>query len=369
MQHNKSINNIKSLNFFKSVDSKISDGSSNKKKIIDISVVEKATGQISAGAGVGTNGGSVGFSVKENNFLGRGIEFGTDVTVSADSIKGLVSLENPNFKGTDKSLALTIENTVNDRMKNYGYKSNKTGFSVNSGSEYFDDLFLVAGLSLYQENLKTDSTATANIQKQKGSYFDTYFNYSINYDKRDQSFQPTDGYTSKFKQSIPIVSDSYTIKNSYNYKVYNEWLNENIASMGFHMSTVHSLNQKNVRLSDRVFIPSNKLRGFESGKVGPRDGVDYIGGNYSMTFNVASTIPQILPNLQNTDFSVFFDAANIWGIDYSGIEDDRKIRSSIGVAVDFFTPIGPLNFSLSEVISKGNNDITESFRFNLGTTF
>ena len=36
---------------------------------------------------------------------------------------------------------------------------------------------------------------------------------------------------------------------------------------------------------------------------------------------------------------------------------------------DFFTPIGPLNFSLSEPITKGKNDITESFRFNLGTTF
>jgi len=39
------------------------------------------------------------------------------------------------------------------------------------------------------------------------------------------------------------------------------------------------------------------------------------------------------------------------------------------LAVDFFTPIGPLNFSLSEPITKGKNDITESFRFNLGTTF
>ena len=81
-------------------------------------------------------------------------------------------------------------------------------------------------------------------------------------------------------------------------------------------------------------------------------------------------LPQIFPNLQNTNFSVFFDAANIWGIDYSSsLTDESKIRSSIGIAVDFYTPIGPLNFSLSEAITKSNNDITESFRFNIGTTF
>ena len=60
-----------------------------------------------------------------------------------------------------------------------------------------------------------------------------------------------------------------------------------------------------------------------------------------------------MPNLQNTNFSVFFDAANVWGIDYRlSLADNSKIRSSVGIAVDFFTPIGPLNFSLSEPITQ-----------------
>ena len=77
-----------------------------------------------------------------------------------------------------------------------------------------------------------------------------------------------------------------------------------------------------------------------------------------------------MPNSQNTNFSIFLDAANIWGIDYSSaLGDESKIRSSVGIALDYFTPIGPLNFSLTEPITKGKNDKTESFRFNLGTTF
>ena len=141
-------------------------------------------------------------------------------------------------------------------------------------------------------------------------------------------------------------------------------------SYGFFVQTTNSLSGKDVKLSDRLYLPTSKLRGFESGKVGPKDGADYIGGNYAASFNAATTLPQLLPNLQNTNLSIFYDAANVWGIDYnSSLADESKIRSSIGLAIDFFTPIGPLNFTFSEPITKGKNDITEFFRFNLGTTF
>ena len=158
--------------------------------------------------------------------------------------------------------------------------------------------------------------------------------------------------------------------NTYNLQFYDELFIENITSYAFFASTTNSLSGDDVKLSDRLFLPSNKLRGFESGKIGPIDGTDFVGGNYALALNVATTLPQILPNSQNSSFSVFFDAANVWGVDYSGtIDDGSKIRSSIGLAVDFFTPIGPLNFSFSEPITKNKGDIIESFRFNLGTTF
>ena len=74
--------------------------------------------------------------------------------------------------------------------------------------------------------------------------------------------------------------------------------------------------------------------------------------------------------MQTVDISIFLDAANIWGVDYdSTLDDASKIRSSIGLGVDWFTPIGPLNFSFAQEISKHPNDKTETFRFNLGTTF
>ena len=130
------------------------------------------------------------------------------------------------------------------------------------------------------------------------------------------------------------------------------------------------MSDDDVRISKRLFLPSKKLRGFEAGKIGPKDSNDYVGGNYSAAVNAATTVPYVFQTLENLDMKMFLDAANVWGVDYSGtIAQSSKIRSSTGVAVDWFTPIGPLTFSLSEVISKDSTDKTESFRFNIGTTF
>ena len=366
----RTLNNLKSLNFFSKVESEILDIENENKKIINITVEEKPTGEIFAGAGVGTNGGTVAFGVSENNFLGRGIEFSSDISVSAETLKGLISLNNPNYNGSNRSLNASLESTITDRLKNFGYKSNKTGFSIGSGFEFYDDLYWNTGISSYVEKLDTESTASASMKKQDGSYFDTFFNQTFSYDKRNQRYKTSDGYISRFTQNIPLVSKSYTLTNAYDYKIYNEWLDENIFSIGFFGKATNSLSGKDVKLSDRLYLPQSKLRGFESGKVGPKDGADYIGGNYAASVNLATSISQILPNSQNTDFSIFVDAANVWGIDYSSsLSDESKIRSSVGIAVNFFTPIGPLSFSLSEPITKGKNDITESFRFNLGTTF
>ena len=366
----RTLNNLRGLNFFSKVESEILDIDNENKKIINITVEEKPTGEIMAGAGVGTGGGTFAFGVSENNFLGRGIEFASDISVSTESLKGIISMNNPNYKGSNRSLNTSLESTITDRLKNFGYKSNKTGFSVGSGFEFYDDLYWNTGVSSYVEKLETDSTASASMKKQEGSYFDTFFNHTFSYDKRNQRYKTSDGYISRFSQNIPLISESYTLTNTYDYKIYNEWLDENVFSIGFFGKTSNSLAGKDIKLSDRLFLPASKLRGFESGKVGPKDGADFIGGNYAASINIATSLSQILPNSQNTNFSVFFDAANVWGIDYSSsLSDESKIRSSVGIAVDFFTPVGPLNFSLSEPITKGKNDITESFRFNLGTTF
>ena len=368
--HNKSINNIKALNFFKSVDSEVITGKNDKTKIINIEVEEKPTGEISAGAGVGTSGTMLAFAVSENNFLGRGIEFSSNVELTDESIRGAFSVANPNFKGTSQKVFASVQSSETDRLVKHGYKTTKTGFTLGSKFEYYENVFLSPSISTYYESLKTDSSASSLLSKQKGTYFDTDINYTFDYDKRNQKFQTTDGFRSRFNQSIPIISDTSALINGYEFNYYTELLEEMIGTFSFYGKTINSITGDDVRISERLYMPTSKLRGFQRGKVGPVDNNDYVGGNYISAVNIVTTLPNVMPNWQNTDFSFFIDAGNVWGVDYSStVDDSNKIRSSAGIALDWFTPVGPLSFSYAGVLSKGKNDKTESFRFNLGTTF
>jgi outer membrane protein insertion porin family len=367
---NKSINQIKSLNFFNNVSSEITEGKGENTKIINISVEEKPTGEIFAGAGVGTDGASVGFGLKENNFLGKGIKLNSNFNLSTSSFKGEFGLTNPNFNNTDKSIYVNFKATENDNYDTFGYKSNQTGFDIGTSFEYYNDFRLGIGASNIYEVIKTNNTASQSQQNQEGNYWDSFLKLDFNYDKRDQKFQTTSGFRSFYSLDIPVISDNNTLKNLYNYSYYFELFDENVSSISLLLKSANSLTNKDIKLSERINIPSSKLRGFESGRIGPKDGEDFIGGNYGFALNFASTIPKLFENSQNVDFLFFMDSANLWGVDYDdSIDDSGSIRSSTGVALDWFSPLGPLNFSLAYPLTKESGDKEETFRFNLGTTF
>ena len=366
---NKSINEIKSLNFFKNVNSEVIDGNDVNSKIINISVEEKATGEISAGAGFGTTGELLEFAVRENNYLGKGLSIDTRLSLSTERISGKFSINNPNFNNSDKEVNFGLQALQNDKLSNFGYKSSKYGSSIGTKFEYLEDFKLGVETSAYLERIEIDSTASARQKTQEGNYFDNYLNFSFDYDKRNQKYKTTDGFRSVYKLNLPIISDNNTLTNTYDYKVYSELFEENISSLSMSFSASTSITGDNIKLSERLYVPQRKLRGFVNGKIGPKDGDDYIGGNYYALMNLSTTIPQILPNAQNIEVISFLDMANLWGVDDNILDDGNKLRSSIGLGIDWFTPIGPLNFSFAHPITKNTSDKTETFRFNLGTTF
>lgn len=367
---NKSISKMKSKNIFSKVKTEIKDGNEANLKIIDIIVEEKPTGEISLGAGVGTNGSSVGGGIKENNFLGEGIKLDTNLMVSENSVKGKFSYLKPNFGYGDNDLFTSIESSSTDNLTESGYKTSNLGFSFGTRFEQYENLFFSPTLITDVEKLTTTSSASTAIKKQEGNYFDVNFSYSLDYDVRDRSYQPTDGYNTSLYQSIPLVSDQNEIINGFEINKYKSLVSDMVGKISLFGRAANSISGDDVRLSKRLFIPSRKLRGFENGKIGPTDKNDYVGGNYAASLNISTTLPQILPSFQNTDFNIFFDAANVWGVDYdSSIDESNVIRSSVGVAMDVLTPIGPLNFSFAQPVTKKSSDKTETFRFNIGTTF
>ena len=366
---NNSINEIKSLGIFKGVSSKTVEGKSDKFKVVNITVEETATGEIMAGAGTGTSGSSVTFGIKEKNYLGEGRKLDANLLISDTSIEGLFSTKIRNYKNSDKDLNTSFENSSHDQLDRFGYKSTKTGFSLGTSYEQFKDIYFSPSISNYYETMKTSSSASNTRKKQEGDYFDSSFNYSFTLNKLNQNFQPSDGYKVGFTQSLPIYSDDLTIVNQFDYSKYYSFLDDQVFAFNFLFKAANSISGDDIRASKRLYIPSRRLRGFEKGKVGPVDSGDFIGGNYATILNLSTNLPKFLPEVQNLDFTIFLDAANLWGVDFDSSLDNSKIRSSTGIAMDWFTPIGPLSFSFATPITKASSDVDETFRFDIGTTF
>ena len=150
---NKSISQIKSLNIFKTVSTEIVDTDNSVEKEINISVEEKPTGEVSLGAGFGTSGASTMFGVKENNFLGKNISLDTNLRLNDETIKGAFSIVNPNWNYSDKTLIASIESSVTDRLADYGYETGKTGFTLGSAWEQYDDVIFSPKLNSFYEKL------------------------------------------------------------------------------------------------------------------------------------------------------------------------------------------------------------------------
>ena len=366
--HAKSINNLKARNIFGKVSTEIQDTPDKNLKNIDVIIEEKATGEILVGAGVGSEGGTAQFSVSENNFLGKGVKLSTGLRVSEERLRGNLSITNPNFNYTEKALITDIFITDTDKLTDSGYSSTDVGFTLGTAFEQYDDFYFRPSFNTTYEELTTNSSASANLKKQEGTYFTSSIGYSFDLDKRNQRFQTSDGFRSKFTQNIPIISESNTLLNGYQFDTYHSF-NDITTSLGLYLRAVTGLSD-DVRISERLKLPRKRLRGFEAGKVGPVDADDHIGGNYTAALNLQTNLPFIFPSFQSLDFNYFVDAGNVWGVDYSNaIDESNEIRSSTGVGLEWYSPIGPFTFTLAQPISKKNTDTTQTFQFNIGTTF
>ena len=365
----KSIANIKARGIFKNVSYRVKDGSKNNLKVIDIDIEEGATGEISAGAGVGSSGGTLVFSVKENNWLGEGKIIGFEADIDEESLAGKLSYSNPNYNFLGNSLNYFVKSEKNDKP-DLGYENSVISSGIGTSFEQYKDVRVRLGLSASYDDLQTESSASTTLQSQAGTFGEFAANYTFSFDNRDRVFMPTAGSITSFSQELPIYADKSFISNTFSSSGYKAFSENLVGAAKIYLSSINGFGADDVRLSKRKGISNKRLRGFEKNKVGPIDGTDHIGGNYVAALNFETNLPNLLPDNTNTDIGLFLDVANVWGVDYSSaIDDSNKIRSSTGVAASWSSPIGPITFVMSQNLTKANTDKTESFSFNLGTTF
>ena len=367
----KSINRIKARNIFGKVQHKVLPGSEKDKSIIEIEIEEKPTGEIAAGAGVGTEGTTFNFFVSENNWLGRGIRLKGSFDITEESLRGGLDVTNPNYNYSGNAVSASFNSTKTDRLSTSGYESTNTRTSLGTTFEQYKDIFLSPEISASYESVSTDDSASTTLKKMEGDYTNIEFGYGISHDKRNQRFQPTSGAITAFSQSLPIYADTPAISNTITYSKYHSFSEDIVGNIKFLGRSINSLSStEDVRISSRIFLPTTRLRGFQRGKFGPKDGDDHIGGNYAAALSFGAALPNILPEEMNTDINLFLDTANLWGVDYDkSVGQSDLIRSSMGIGANIYTPVGPLNLTLAHPITKAKTDLTETFTFRLGTQF
>ncbi len=365
---NQTVSELKARNIFKTVKERIIDGTQKDLKVLEITVEEKPTGEIAAGAGVGTEGTSFSFTVQENNYLGKGLMVDATISASEESLRGGLSISNPNYNYSGNLVYGGITSTNNEKPDS-GYENTITNVNLGTKFEQYEDIYFSPGFDLSFDDLRVDGTASDKLKKQAGEFTEFIFNYSLEMDKRDRAFMPTSGSVASFAQGLPIYADQPSLFNRLTYTKYHGFSDDVIGAVKFYAATVTALDE-DVRLSKRISIPSRRLRGFESGKIGPVDQGDYVGGNYASALNFEAQLPNLLPEATQTDVAAFLDLGNLWSVDYdSSAGSSSKLRSAFGITTQFYTPIGPVNFVLAQPLSKADSDKTQTFKFQIGTSF
>ena len=113
----------------------------------------------------------------------------------------------------------------------------------------------------------------------------------------------------------------------------------------------------------------DSVRGFEQSSLGPRDSNgDFVGGNRRIVGNIELLFP--MPGVKgdkSVRLSTFIDFGNVFAVGEKVKLGD--LRSSVGFAVSWFSPVGPLKFSLAKPIKQKADDKVERFQFLLGRVF
>jgi outer membrane protein insertion porin family len=367
----KSIDNVKSKQLFSKVDYKISDSDKKNFKDLNLFVKEQPTGNITAGVGYGTNGGLFEASINERNFLGQGINLNFTGRLSSDVIRGEVSYVDPNYINSNKELAASLFSEVDD-YQNSGYQNKRAGTKFATKYEIYEDIFFRPNLGVQFDTLEVTGSASSLLRSRQGDFLTTSLGYNFLYDQRDSKFNPTSGSIIYFDQNIAtFFSDIPTVQTGVGVTFYKELFSDKfIGSAKAKLANVTAFNDKDVKLSDRIFASSSDLRGFEQRGLGPVDSGDHIGGNNLATLSLKSTFPNPVPENYRATTFLFFDMGNVWGADYSSlISDSSKLRTSTGIALDLMSPIGPLSFTYSIPLSKASTDKEQNFLFNIGSSF
>jgi outer membrane protein insertion porin family len=368
-----SIRNIRNLGYFSNVQSKVLPGSQSDQSVIDLTVEEQSTGTFSLGFGYSSlDDASVQIGIEESNFLGTGRGVRASAAVSSNKTNFRLGITEPYL--WDRELLGSID-AFRDENKYSDVTIERLGLDTAVGFRARDNYYHRISYLLAETQTSTSSTTATSTSGDDGGKIISELGYTLSQDKRDNRFDPREGYYWRLSNSFSgIGGDVQYIKSTVRGQYFMPFAFKR-AVLGFDgkIGVVDGLGE-DVSRSNRFVIGGRDIRGFESDGIGPRDTGDdsAVGGNqyYSGSVNIVSDLG-LDPDL-SVRWTVFYDFGSLWGVDNtSGITgaDDDMMRSTFGYGFFWDTAIGPLTFSWTVPISEESYDETQSFQFSFGGRF
>ncbi|MDB2414772.1 outer membrane protein assembly factor BamA [Rickettsiales bacterium] len=368
---------IRNLGFFENVNMEREKGTAPDKVDINLDVTEKSTGELNFGAGFSTIDGMLGnVGVRERNLLGRGQDLRLSFQKSAKGEQIDLGFTEPYFMDKDISAGFDLFNLKQDRASESSYDSSTRGGALRASYSITEHLRHSVKYSFSKVDITNVAPgASAFVIEQRGENTTSMVGHSLLYDKRDNTYDPTEGYFVRFSQDVAGVGgDSKFFRNeiasTYYHPIYKDVV---IFSLSGKAGTITGIQGKDVRINHRFFLGGHKIRGFKNAGLGPRDKVslDALGGNSYYTSSAEVFFPLGLPEELGFKGSAFVDAGSLFDVDVSGanVLDNASLRVSAGVGLSWNSPLGPIRIDLAEAFMRESYDKTQVFQLNFGTRF
>ena len=371
---------IRALGFFATTDVETREGSASDQVIVDVDVEEQPTGNLSFGGSFSDDTGfalAVGFS--ERNFLGRGQSLSVDIVSGTEDRRALLSFREPAFLGRDLTFGLDLGYSTTD-FDNATYDTEVLSFRPSIAFPVGENSRLQLYYQLSQEeilNVSPDSSPI--IQGEAGEQLRSSVGYTYTLDLLRGGLNPNRGVRLTFGQELAgLGGDAEYLRTTARALAQRDILNEEVTIRAIlEGGTINALGNTNTRVTDRFFLSSRQLRGFESRGVGPRDtgavDSDVLGGNAYVSLRLEADFPLGLPDEYGISGGVFIDAASLWDLDNTAgvatVDDGFELRTSAGVSIFWATPIGPLRLNFARPIQKNPLDVENEFEITIQTQF
>jgi outer membrane protein insertion porin family len=375
---------LRALGFFKTVGITTEPGSQPDRVIINVSVVEDATGSFSIGGGYSTDDGFIAeITMNEKNFLGRGQALKISYGIGEETNNFAVSFTDPYFLGYRMSAGFDVYGKSADSNDNRPYDLESYGGGVRLGLPITEDLNLSLNYKLVYEdftNVPTDVSDAGYYEN--GQFWTSSVGYGLTYSTIDNPQDPRNGMYVKFTQDFAGVGgDSRFMRTQADARYYHELLYDSdiVGLVRVQGGNVMGLGE-DVAIRDNFFKGGEMIRGFASYGIGARDttltdfgdgdGLPLGGKNYvAATAEVQFPMPLLPPDF-GLRGAVFADAGTLFGVDTdNAVSDDASIRSSVGASLLWASPFGLLRGDFAYPITKEEYDRTQIFRFSAGTQF